>query len=221
MDKSSNTIQTMFNSIADRYDFNNNFISLGLHKIIKYKCIKMLNLDKTPFILDLCTGTGDVARLLQLVYPKSKIIAVDFSQEMLKIARKKSKHITFLEENCLNLPFDEESFDCCTMSFGLRNIEDKNKSLNEIHRVLKEDGLFLHLDFGAGNKVVDFVFEVLTKFLKKFYKNSKPYQYLIESKQAFEHPNKLIEMFYDHGFRLWKKKEFLFGIIAVQIMIKN
>lgn len=221
MDKSSDKIQKMFDSIASMYDFNNNFISLGLHKVIKKLGLKELELKKNVSVLDLCTGTGDIARLIQKTESSAKIIGVDFSDKMLKIAREKSEKITYLNADCTNLPFEENSFDICTISFGLRNIQDKDRVLEEIFRVLKNGGQFMHLDFGSGNFLFNFIFDfVLGIILKIFYKNSKPYEYLIRSKKEFESPQRLIQIFSKHGFKPKICKNFLGGIISVQVLEK-
>ncbi len=93
-----------------------------------------------------------------------KIIGVDFSDKMLEIARKKCSDIDFLEADCTQLPFEDKSFDLCTISFGLRNIENMEKALQEIYRVLKKGGVFVNLDFGQTE-------QILQLFLK-------PYMYL-------------------------------------------
>ena len=119
--------------------------------------IKSLNLNKHAKILDLCTGTGDLAGILKKEYPEAKIIGVDFSREMLKLARIKNPEVGFLEADCTQLPFKEEHFDLCIISFGLRNIENISKVLGEIYRVLKKGGKFINLDLGKPNRFLAFL----------------------------------------------------------------
>ena len=221
--KSPEIIQKMFNSIAKRYDFNNNLISLGMHKKIKELSLKNLTIKENSKILDLCTGTGDIALYLKKKSPSSDITAIDFSYEMLSVAKSKNKKadIKFLQADCTSLPFDDNSFDLCTISFGLRNIENQDAAIKEIYRVLKKDGIFMHLDFGKSSNFADKFFDLLTPILVKiFYKNSIPYNYLIESKKTFKSPCELIKTFENYNFKFERKQDFLFGIISSQIMKK-
>lgn len=222
MDKVSYQIQNMFDSIADKYDFMNNIISLGTHKYAKSMSIKNLSIKPRDKILDLCCGTGDLAIQMKKQQPEAEITGVDFSEKMLEIAMKKSRNenIAFINADCTRLPFADNSFDVITMGFGLRNISDTNKALSEAYRVLKYGGQFLHIDFGRKNffsKIFDKITPVLVKI---FYGNNFPYNYLIKSKQIFPPPEGLIEVFESEGFKLSKRKDYLFGIISSQIMTK-
>jgi len=211
----------MFNSIADKYDLMNNIISLGTHKYAKFMSIKNLSIKSGDKILDLCCGTGDLAIQMKKKQPESEVMGLDFSEKMLEIALKKSKYgnITFINTDCTKLPFYDNSFDIITMGFGLRNIFDTNKALSEVYRVLKPGGQFLHIDFGRKNffsKIFDKIIPVLVKI---FYKNSSPYNYLIKSKQLFPPPEGLIEVFESEGFKILKRKDYLFGVISSQVML--
>ncbi len=200
----------------------NNVISLGQHKRIKFESIKKLNLNKDSKVLDLCTGTGDVAKFIRDYFQTAHVIGVDFSENMLKIACKKAKDINFIQADCTDLPFEKETFDACTISFGLRNIEDRGKAIEEIHRVLKKGGVLMHIDFGKSNKILDFAFELLVPLVAKlFYRDALPYNYLIESKRTFSAPDELIEIFCDNGFVFKKRYDFLFGVISSQVLEKQ
>lgn len=146
--KTPENIKSMFSSLAPRYDFFNNIISFGLHRVIKKLVIKELDIKRGYIILDLCTGTGDAAGIIKQKYPDSIVFAVDFSEKMLPIAASKYSDINFSQQDCCDLHFKDNYFDVATISFGLRNIENSNKALDEVHRVLKECGIFMHLDFG-------------------------------------------------------------------------
>ncbi len=214
-------IKNMFNKIASRYDFNNNIISFGLHKIIKKKAIKELVIKNNMRVLDECCGTGDIAADLRKRNKYLDITGIDFSENMIEIARKKHPDITFLEGNCTHLPFLNNSFDIITMSFGLRNIEDYKTAIRESFRVLEDGGQFLHLDFGKKNifsKIFDYIAKTLIYI---FYGNKLPYEYLIKSKQEFFTPEKLIKEFEKEGFVLKKRKDYIFGIISMQIFEKT
>ena len=98
-------------------------------------------------ILDLCCGTGDFTQIISKYYPRTRVIGLDISEGMLKLAKAKNPAGVFMKGDCVNLPFENSEFDYVTMGFGLRNIEDRKKALSEIYRVLDNGGKFLQLDF--------------------------------------------------------------------------
>lgn len=149
IDKNPEKIKNMFNALASRYDFMNFAISLGIQKIIKQKSVGLIKIKKGARIADLCCGTGEIAELLARNENVDKVFALDFSPEMLQIAKtkRKSGKISFIEGDCTNLPFESSSLDGCTLGFGLRNFENYEKVVSEIARVLKNGGFFLHLTF--------------------------------------------------------------------------
>lgn len=218
--KNPKKIQELFDVIAEKYDFNNNIISLGLHKTIKFLSLKNIEIKNGAKILDECTGTGDITGLIKKINLDVEITGIDFSRNMLAGAKNKFPSVTFIQTDCTNLPFDNETFDIITMTFGLRNIEDYNKALQETFRVLKSGGEFLHLDFGEKNFFSKIFDTLVPPLIKLFYGKNLPYAYLLESKKEFPTPDKLIEIFKSHGFKLKCRKDFLFGIISSQIMQK-
>lgn len=220
-DKNPEQIQSMFDDISDYYDKMNNFISFGTHYIIKLLVIKKLQITPHTTILDLCCGTGDFTKIITKLYPRTKIIGADFSQNMLKIAKKKNPKGVFLQADATALPFKDGEFDYITMGFGLRNIENRTNALNEVARVLKNNGKFLHLDFGKHTKISK-IFDIFVPFFVKiFRKNDKHYSYLLASKQEFPEPEKLIEEFEQHNFKCIQKCDYLFGTISAQILQKH
>lgn len=219
--QNGNKTQNLFNNIAKKYDFLNNIISFGTHKYIKYLSVKNLNLFENAKVLDLCTGTGDLAKATQKICIKTEITGVDFSQNMLELAKKQVKNVDFIQAHCENLPFSNNEFDVVTMGFGLRNIENREKALKEIYRVLKKDGEFMHLDFGKGMKLFDSFFNLFTPHLVKLFFGEKlHYEYLIKSKKEFPSPKELIKYFESFNFKYKCRKDYLFGIISTQIMQK-
>jgi len=216
-DKVPENIKSMFNNLAQRYDFFNSIISFGLHKIIKKLAVNELNMKQGSKILDLCTGTGDIAGLIKQRFPDSNVFAVDFSGKMLSIAVSKYPDIGLSLQDCRDLSFEDNCFDTVTISFGLRNIENYNKVLYEAHRVLKKDGVFMHLDFGESPEFLNTLFRLIIKLLViPFVKDKGTWAYLIQSKETFFTPDRLIEIVEDKGFKLIKKKDFLFGVISAQ-----
>lgn len=210
----------MFDNIADYYDIMNNIISFGTDKIIKKKSIKLMKVYKEARILDLCTGTGDLTEIIQALYSDVKITAVDFSKNMLDIARKKVNNVEFIEADVTNLPLQDNYFDFITISYGLRNIADKEKAILEMYRVLKQGGKILHLDFGEKNlagKIFEYFVPHLAKLLGKDYES---YRYLVQSKREFFEPKELIKKFEKNNFRLIKRKDFMFKSISAQVFEK-
>lgn len=220
-DKNPEKIKTMFNEISVYYDKVNNIISFGTHYLIKYFCVKELDIKPRTMVLDLCCGTGDFTKLINKVYPRAKVIGLDFSQNMLKLAKEKNPKGVFLQADCTAIPFSEKEFQYVTAGFGLRNIENRTQTIAEIYRILETDGKFLHLDFGNHNKLSK-IFDIFVILLCKIFKNNaKNYEYLLQSKADFPTPEKLIQEFEQQGFKFLKRKDFLFGTISAQIMQKK
>lgn len=218
--KAPEYIQDLFNKIADKYDFLNNCISFGLHKIVKKDCVKLLEIPPHAKVLDACTGTGDIAFFIKEIQPLADVTGVDFSENMLLIAEKKLQGVKLLKGDITNLEFEDNTFDFLTIGFGLRNISNPEKALKEIYRVLKPGGKFLHLDFGRKNLAGKF-FEIFTPVAAKiFLKNAEPYKYLIKSKRVFPEPQELISDFEKSGFEFKLRKDYVLGAISVQIMKK-
>lgn len=219
-DKNPEKIKYMFNEISEYYDKVNNYISLGTHYILKILAIKHLDIKPRTLVLDLCCGTGDFTKIITMFYPRARVIGLDFSEQMLKIAKKNNPNKVFMIGDCTELPFNEKEFNYVTMGFGLRNIENRFKAVTEAYRVLEEGGKFLHLDFGNHNKASK-IFDVIVPLAAKFLKvNEKHYRYLLSSKKEFPTPEKLIEEFEEAGFKLLIRKDYLFGTISMQIMQK-
>ena len=218
-DKNPQKIKNMFDNIASYYDKMNDLMSLYLHKKIKTSAVKMLDIEPKSFVLDLCCGTGDLCGIISSFGQKIRIIGLDSSINMLKIAKSKYPQLIFMEGDCTNLPFVGE-FDYVTISFGLRNIQNRELAISQIYKSLKNGGKFLHLDFGNHNffsKIFEKIVNFLVKILKK---DEKSYQYLLQSKDTYPEPSELIKEFEKAGFKFVKRKDFLFGAISAQVMVK-
>lgn len=212
-------IEQTFDEIAHSYDFLNNLISLGLHKLVKKKAISDIEIKDGSKILDLCTGTGDLAFIIKKKYKNSDVIGADISSKMLEIAKKRYKNIDFICANAEKLPFLDSSFDFVVSAFGFRNIQNKKNAIFEIKRVLKNGGRFLQLDFGKSPLMFIFDF-IIVIFAKLFSKNYEAYEYLIKSKNEFLSPNEIADEFKKAGFTCLKVKNLLFNIISYQIFEK-
>ena len=220
LDKTPASIRTMFNMIANKYDFVNNVMSFGTQNHVKNRAIKMLDIKPHDNVIDLCCGTGDLSGIIKKTSPHACITGIDFSEKMLSVAKEKYTDICFMQGDVTNLPYADNLFDFAVMGFGLRNILNAEKAVEEVYRILKPNGKFLHLDFGRKN-FASRVYDKMTPLLiKLFTENTQAYSYLIKSKQEFPTPKDLIKDFESKGFKLVKRKDFLCGIISAQVLEK-
>jgi len=223
------SIQNLFNLIASKYDIVNNFMSLGLQKQIKKIAVKkaLKKLTKIPNdILDLCTGTGDVAILLQKSCPHANIMGMDFSDNMLNIAKMRNKQIKFIKQDITKLEKTNEQYDLCFISFGLRNLPNIDEFLNDIKPFLRTGGILSILDLGKPIKIMKpyffFHYNFLIPFIAKCMGlDVKPYQYLIESAKTYPSQKEIINKLAQHGFTSAENYNYAFGIISQQIATKN
>ena len=218
-------VQEMFSSIAPDYDKMNRIMTFGLNKTIKKLAINKLPLGSTKKVLDLCTGTGDIAVYIAESHPEIEVVGVDFSRPMLEIAEKKSrrlKNITFIEGDALNLPFEDGYFDGCIISFGLRNLASLEGGLQEMRRVTKNRGFITNIDLGKSNILFNIVFRPyffkIVPFLGKiFHGNNTPYQYLPSSGDSFPSQSELMGIMKEIGLTDVKNYDYVFGAIAQQV----
>ena len=134
-------VHDLFRTIARRYDRLNDLMSLGLHRRWKNRLVQFAGNPER--VLDLCCGTGDIANR-----SGGRVIGLDFTQEMLQVARTRNPRIPWIRADALRLPFPDATFDAVTVGYGLRNLADLETGLGEIRRVLQPGGRFLSLDFG-------------------------------------------------------------------------
>ena len=148
----------MFDNISSNYDFLNHFLSFGIDHIWRRKTIKIVEENQPKLILDVATGTGDLAFAAQKRIQPEKIIGLDLSNGMLEVGREKiikrdlQEKLEFIQGDSENLPFDNDTFDAVMVSFGVRNFEDLNKGLKEIFRVIKKEGKIVVLEFSKPKK---------------------------------------------------------------------
>ena len=150
-------VKALFGRIASRYDLINSIQSAGLHKRWKRRVLKLANVSADQSALDVCCGTGDIA--LGLADSGARVTGVDFSEPMLAIARQRIRPekpglSAFLNGDAQELPFPNETFDVVTCGYGLRNLEDWEKGLREMHRVARKGGKIITLDFGKPSEPV-------------------------------------------------------------------
>ncbi len=227
-EKKTSEIINMFDNIAEKYDFLNDIISFGRHKAIKHQAIKNVPLQKDMKVLDLCTGTGDIAFLVSELYDNQiNITAADFSENMLKIAEKRLKdrpNVNFTFANALELPFKDDSFDAAFISFGLRNLKDLQKAIEEMKRVVKDGGYVVNIDTGKPKGLLGLIFRfyffnIVPLIGKILSGNFRAYRYLPKSTQDFPSQYELVKIFEESGFKDVKNCDFAFGAIAQQVAV--
>ncbi|MBN2663508.1 MAG: bifunctional demethylmenaquinone methyltransferase/2-methoxy-6-polyprenyl-1,4-benzoquinol methylase UbiE [Bacteroidales bacterium] len=231
LNKNKANISVMFNDIAPKYDFLNHFLSLGIDKIWRRKVIKTLSKSKYDKILDVATGTGDLALDLLKLKPK-KIIGIDIAEKMVEIGNRKieKKNLTeFIElktGDSLEILYNDSTFDAATCSFGVRNFEDLKKGLSEMHRVLKFGGKIAILEFSnPKNKLVSFVYrfyfnKILPLIGRLFSKNTFAYKYLPQSVAVFPSRDEFIKILDEVGFKNTFYKNLTYGIACIYIGVK-
>ena len=216
----------MFNNIAPRYDFLNHFLSLGIDILWRKKAIRLLKKDQPKFILDIATGTGDFA-IEALSLNPDKVIGIDISQGMLdvgkeKIKKKKLEHkIELIKADSEELPFDSNTFDAVTVAFGVRNFENLEKGLKDMHRVLKENATVVILEFSKPKtfpvkQIYNFYFTRLLPWTGRLVsKDSSAYTYLPESVKVFPDGNSFLTILSNSGFVQTRCIPLLFGIASI------
>ncbi len=217
-------VKYIFNDISDNYDFLNHFLSGGIDIIWRRKFIKSLNFSDGEKVLDVATGTGDVAFAIKRKHDVS-IIGLDLSANMLKVARKKSaksgvNDIEFIEGDAEKLPFDDNTFDKLVISYGLRNLGDFKIGIEEFYRVLKPNASIGVLEFmQPRSTIVSVVFKLyfnhILPRIASLFSNSKAYRYLPESVQNFFTPEELKKLMEEVGFKKVKCKNLSFGITTI------
>ena len=208
MQPCADAIRTMFDGIADRYDRINDLMTFTRHRAWKRDLVRAVGARPGDVALDLCTGTGDIAALLaETVIPAGRVTAIDFSPEMLRIAR--SRHggpIDWQEGDALALPFPDATFDVATVGFGLRNVVGLDPAIAEVFRVLRPGGRFGSLDLSkpAGPVVAAgarFYSTVVVGALARLAgADPEPYRYLPRSNRTFPDSRHLAARFAAAGF---------------------
>ena len=225
-------VQRMFDNIAHKYDFLNHFFSMGIDVLWRKKCIRILRKENPSTIIDMATGTGDFALEAIRMGLDAHVTGVDLSQGMLDVGIDKIKSrgyqdkISMQQGDSENLPFDDNSFDAYTVGFGVRNFENLNKGLSEMHRVLNPGGITVILEF---SKPKSFPIKQLFGFYFKYImptignllsKDSSAYTYLPESVMAFPEGEDFLNEMGKVGFKNLRQKKLTGGIASIYIGYK-
>ena len=222
-------VRDVFDSVASQYDVMNDLMSLGIHRIWKRVAVQLSNVRNGDSVLDLAGGTGDLTTLYEKrVGKEGQVVLADINAAMLKQGRSRlvdagvSGNVTIAQVDAQNLPFEDSTFDCITMAFGLRNVTDKDAALESMFRVLKPGGKAMILEFSEPNKAIKpaydlYSFKVLPTLGKFIADDPDSYQYLAESIRMHPDQETLKSMMEAVGFERCRYHNMTAGIVALHI----
>lgn len=223
-------VHEVFESIYKKYDKMNSIISFQRHIAWRKDTMKRMNVQKGDHALDVCCGTADwTIALGEAVGKDGKVFGLDFSKNMLSVGQEKVKtypQIELIHGNAMELPFEDNKFDFVTIGFGLRNVPDYMKVLEEMHRVLKPGGKVVCLETSKptalGFKQLYYLYfkHIMPLFGKLFAKSYDEYSWLQESTMSFPDKKELAKMFEKAGFRKVEVKSYSGGVAAMHLGVK-
>ena len=232
-DAKAGMVRGVFDSVASRYDLMNDLMSGGIHRLWKRFTIELSAARPGQTVLDIAGGTGDLAaRFSRLVGPEGKVILADINAAMLEVGRDRlidkgaAGNIEVVQADAQTLPFEDNSIDCITIAFGLRNVTDKDMALRSMLRVLRPGGRLLVLEFSKPTspllgKVYDqYSFQILPAMGRLIAQDADSYRYLAESIRKHPDQETLLEMMRDAGFAECQYHNMTGGVVAVHQGLK-
>lgn len=219
LDKNPHDVQSMFNAVARRYDLMNFLASLGQEKVWRTHVKRAVVTRPFLKVLDVAAGTG--ASSIEFVRAGAKVVALDFSEGMIAEGRRRHPEIDFQQGDAMNLDFPDNTFDCVTISFGLRNVTDPDKALREFYRVLKPGGHLVVCEFSrptfAPFRAVYrfFLHRVMPPIARLFSTDAVAYDYLAESILAWPSQYEFAAQLCAAGFERLQLKNLTGGIVAL------
>jgi demethylmenaquinone methyltransferase/2-methoxy-6-polyprenyl-1,4-benzoquinol methylase len=226
------TVESMFDSIAWRYDFLNHFLSFNIDRIWRKKAINIISKSfEHPYILDVATGTGDLAIAAMKLDPKG-ITGIDISKKMLEIGREKiekkgfAEKINMIAADSETIPFSDNEFDVVMVAFGVRNFSEPIKGLSEMRRVVRTGGMVLVLEFSKPSSILfkpvyNFYFgNILPFFGKLFSKDKSAYNYLPESVMSFPDNEEFLKLLESAGLTETSQVKLTGGVASIYTGIK-
>ncbi|MBR0573106.1 bifunctional demethylmenaquinone methyltransferase/2-methoxy-6-polyprenyl-1,4-benzoquinol methylase UbiE [Pasteurella atlantica] len=221
-------VAQVFHNVAGKYDLMNDLLSFGIHRIWKRFTIDCSGVRQGQKVLDLAGGTGDFsAKFSRLVGSTGEVVLADINSSMLEVGREKLRNlgvvgnVSYVQANAESLPFADNTFDCVIISFGLRNVTDKDKALRSMYRVLKPGGRLLVLEFSK--PIIDpisqaynfYSFNILPKIGEAVVNDGDSYRYLAESIRMHPKQDELKEMMQQAGFESVNYYNLSAGIVAL------
>ena len=226
-------VQEMFDSIAPAYDFMNRAMTFGIDKLWRAKAVKMIGKQSPKTILDVATGTGDLAIKLAKTLNLGKVTGIDLSEGMIAVGRKKvsdeglCEKIELMQGDCLALPFGDNMFDCITVAYGVRNFEHLDVGYKEMLRVLKTGGMLCVIELSTPTSpIVRPLYKFYTRYIIPFVgrlvsKDVRAYSYLPESIAAVPQGNDMLALMANAGFGQCKYRPLTFGTCTIYTAIKG
>lgn len=227
-DKKVDAVAEVFHSVAAKYDIMNDLMSGGIHRLWKRHTISQSGVRAGQKVLDIAGGTGDLtAKFSRLVGQSGQVVLADINDSMLKVGRDKLANlgvvgnVQYVQANAEELPFPDNTFDCITIAFGLRNVTDKSKALASMQRVLKPGGRLLVLEFSKPetecvSQIYDqYSFRLLPFMGKVIANDAESYRYLAESIRMHPDQETLKGMMQEVGFERVTYQNMTGGIVAL------
>ncbi|MEN8261138.1 MAG: bifunctional demethylmenaquinone methyltransferase/2-methoxy-6-polyprenyl-1,4-benzoquinol methylase UbiE [Pseudomonadota bacterium] len=221
-------VRGVFDSVANQYDLMNDLMSMGVHRVWKRVAVQLSNVRRGDRVLDLAGGTGDLTILYEHRVGKSgEVVLADINVAMLRTGRDRlidrgfASNIRYVQVNAETLPFEDNTFDCLCIAFGLRNVTDKDAALRSMLRVLKPGGRAIILEFSHPTgelvkKTYDFYsFKVLPLIGKVVAKDAESYRYLAESIRMHPKQEELKTMMQEAGFGRCEYFNMTYGVVAI------
>lgn len=222
-------VEQMFDAIAPAYDFMNRAMTLGIDRLWRAKAVRMVRAEKPRRILDVATGTGDLALELARKIPEAEITGVDLSEGMIAVGREKiaraglDGRITLRAADCLDLPFGDGEFDCVTVGYGVRNFANLEAGYREMLRVLRPGGTLCVIELSEPvNPIVRPLYRLYTRGVipivgRLVSKDTRAYRYLPESIAAVASRERMCELMSRAGFRSARYRALTFGVCCIYL----
>ena len=217
-------VNSVFSSVYKKYDFMNDLMSLGIHRLWKEKFIDWMNPQPNTKLIDVASGTGDIAKLFFMKTKKTgEITCIEPNKNMLEQGQrrlKKNSNINWVNAAAEKIPFKDNTFDYYSISYGIRNVSNINITLKEALRVLKPGGRFMCLEFSKiNNELLNFFYEKYSKIIPSIGKlivgSEEPYKYLVDSIEKFYNQEQLVDLMKKNGFSNIEYRNVSNGISAI------
>ena len=217
-------VNSVFSKVSRKYDLMNDIMSLGIHRIWKDKFIDWMNPSQNAKLIDVASGTGDIAKLFSKKGNNiPEITCIEPNNEMFQEGKnnlKDYKNIKWINAKAESLPVKDNVYDFYSISYGIRNVTDINKSLREAYRVLKPGGRFMCLEFSKiDNEILNFFYKNYSKTIpilgKYVVGSSEPYNYLVKSIEEFYNQKQLLELLIKNGFSNVEYRNLSNGVSAI------
>lgn len=233
VEEKASRVADVFHSVAARYDIMNDLMSLGIHRIWKRVTLERAGVRRGQTVLDIAGGTGDLTlKFSRLVGAEGRVVLADINQSMLEVGRDKlldcgvGGNVEYVQANAECLPFPDNTFDCITIAFGLRNVTDKDAALRSMTRVLKPGGRLLVLEFSKPSNALfskaydEYSFRILPKIGELVANDADSYRYLSESIRMHPDQETLKSMMETAGLERVEYTNLTGGIVALHRGIK-